>query len=46
MTLPDGEQTLKVRDPTGGLGFIVPEKHMRGLLSGRALLTELNAASG
>ena len=45
MTLPDGEQTLKVRDPTGAvLGFIVPEKHMRELLSGgEALLTELNA---
>jgi predicted nucleic acid-binding Zn-ribbon protein len=39
MTLPNGEQPLEIRDANGTiLGFIVPEKHFRELLSERETL--------
>ena len=45
MTLPNGEQTLEVRDPKGTiLGFIVPEKYLRDLLREREALQQVFAA--
>jgi hypothetical protein len=45
MTLPNGEQTLEVRDATGSLlGFIVPEKDFRDLVSERDVLRKELAA--